>query len=198
MKPKVYDRTYFDRWYGRGKGSSRSELRRKVAVVLATAELLLDRKARNALDIGCGEARWRSELERLRPGISYLGVDPSEYVVRRFGRTRNIVYGRVGQLETLGLRRQFDIVICADVLHYVGDEEVVRGLARIRRLMRGVAFMEVFAAEDEFSGDRREWRKRPAGWYRRSFAAAGLAPCGMHCWADRRLHGVLSALERCR
>ena len=59
-------------------------------VFLGVAEYFLRRKVRSVLDIGAGEGAWRAELRRLRPSIRYTGVDPSEYVVRRHGRRRNI------------------------------------------------------------------------------------------------------------
>ena len=90
--PKIYDRTYFDRWYRQenlGIGS-RQVLVRKARLAISTAEYYLGRPIRNVLDIGCGEGVWQPVLKAERPKISYLGLDSSEYVVERFGRTRNI------------------------------------------------------------------------------------------------------------
>ena len=36
------------------------------------------------------EATWRAPLRALRPDIAYRGLDASEYVVSRYGRSRNI------------------------------------------------------------------------------------------------------------
>src|SRR4051794_10741553 len=89
---KVYDQTYFDKWYRnpRHAVTSRGELERKVALAVAVAEYYLGRKIDNVLDVGCGEGVWRAPLRKLRPGVDYLGLDSSEYVVARYGRTRNL------------------------------------------------------------------------------------------------------------
>ncbi len=67
------------------------------------AERFLERPIRSALDIGCGEGRWRAELLRLRPQLCYQGVEPSPYAVKRFGERRNILHGGFADLPELGL-----------------------------------------------------------------------------------------------
>ena len=76
---KSYDEAYYNKWYR--EPSTRvhapESVRRKVRMVASVAEYFLGRKLRTVLDIGAGEGRWRSELRRLRPGIRYIGGDPS-------------------------------------------------------------------------------------------------------------------------
>ena len=60
-----------------------------------------------------------------------MGVDPSHYVVERFGRSRNIRLGTFGHLADLALTGPFDLVVCADVVLYVSDGELRRGLDTI-------------------------------------------------------------------
>ena len=43
---------------------------------------------RAVLDVGAGEGQWRAPLIEARPRLEYVGLDPSPYVVERFGRTR--------------------------------------------------------------------------------------------------------------
>ncbi|MEO8198838.1 MAG: class I SAM-dependent methyltransferase, partial [Thermoanaerobaculia bacterium] len=118
---KAYDRAYFDRWYRRGatRIEGTAALRRRVALAVAMAERFLERPLRSALDVGCGEGRWRAELLRLRPHLRYQGVEPSHYAVKRFGARRDIVQGAFTDLAKLDLPGPFDLVICADVLHYL-------------------------------------------------------------------------------
>jgi SAM-dependent methyltransferase len=168
-----------------------------VQFVLSATEHLIGRTVRSVLDVGCGEARWMPLLRALRPRMSYTGVDASEYVVRRFGRSRHIVHGRLGELDSLGLDDPFDLVICSDVLHYLSAAEVASAARELRTRMRGVGFFELFTSADDFDGDRKEWRRRSARWYRRTFRAAGLIPCGMHLYAAPAARDALSALERC-
>lgn len=169
-----------------------------MSVALAVAEHLLGHPVRNVLDVGCGEGRWALVLRNMRPRLRYVGVDPSDYVVRRYGRSRNIVQGSLGGLARLSLGEQYDLVVCADVLHYVSAAEAMRGLRQIGALMRGVGYFEVFTREDEFSGDRKGWQSRTAAWYRRAFLLNGLIPCGMHCYVAPPLHEHVAALERGR
>ncbi len=196
--PKLYDRSYFDRWY---RGSRHAlfhlgMLPRRVQLAVAAAEYLLEHPIRSVLDVGCGEGRWRPLLLRVRPGIRYVGIDSSDYVVRRFGRLRGIRRGRVGELGGLGLRACFDLVVCSDVLHYVPAEEARRGLRAIERLLGGVAFMELFTTDDESVGDDVGFQPRSRATYSRLFREAGLVHLGLHCYAGRRLQNRLAALER--
>ena len=195
---KRYDRAYFDRWYrdpGR-RVKTPADIARGAGLVIGVAEYLLGRPARTVLDVGCGEGGWRQALRRLRPGIRYTGVDPSEYVVERFGKRRNIRLGSFGTLDALSLPGGYDVIICADMLNYVPTPELVRGLRHVSELLFGVAYLQVYASRDAVEGDRREWHDRPASRYRRLFAAAGLAACGLHCYAGASIAADLTALEK--
>jgi SAM-dependent methyltransferase len=183
---KVYDQTYFNRWY-RDPGdrvSTRESLVRKVRMAVSVTEFLLGREIRSVLDVGCGEAPWFRVLKRLRPKARYVGVDSSEYVVERFGDERNIRQGSLGTLNALKSLRRSDLVVCADVLQYVETRDVERGLRAIRKLLGGVAYVEAFTTEDEMEGDRVDWHERSAAEYRRLFRRAGLTQCGPYCYTN--------------
>lgn len=186
---KTYDQRYFDRWYrGRSPIVSEAELRRKAETAVALAEYFLRRAVHNVIDIGCGEAAWLMPLRAMRPRVRYAGFDPSEYAVAAFGASRNIRRGSFADLDSLGIRERFDLLICADVLHYLEDDEILRGLPAAVRLMRGVAFLEVITREDSVHGDTLGLKRRPARWYRQAFADAGLSQVGPYTWMrnDRR------------
>ena len=198
MREKRYDRAYFERWYHhpRTRIKTRAEVSRKVRLAVGVAEYLLDRPVRSVLDVGCGEGVWRAPLRRLRPSLRYVGVDPSEYVVARYGARRGIVRGDIARLGELGLNGRFDLVVCCDVLNYLDAATLARGLRSVRDLMGGVAYLELFDADDEMSGDTRGWHRRPAGYYRRLFRRLGLRSCGMHCYVGEALAPSVSSLER--
>jgi SAM-dependent methyltransferase len=195
--PTRFDRAYFDRWYRnpRTRVLDRAEVARRATMLTAIAEYLLERRVRSALDIGCGEANWRAPLLELRPRLRYVGVDPSQYAVRRFGRSRNIILGSTETLEMLPLRRPFDIVIASGVLNFLADAPLSRALRAIARLTNGVAFLELFTTSDDVIGDTRGWKRRSELYYRRVLNAAGLTPCGPHCYVPRALAQTLAALE---
>ncbi|HEY6985648.1 MAG TPA: class I SAM-dependent methyltransferase [Rhodanobacteraceae bacterium] len=196
--PKTYDHAYFDKWYRHPRHAvgSRSELERKVALAVAVAEYYLGRRIESVLDVGCGEAPWRAPLRSLRPRAEYRGLDASAYVVRRYGRRRNIGLARFAQLAELRFDRRFDLIVCSDVLHYLKPAEIRDGLAGVADMLEGVAFLETFTSRDNVVGDRHGYVARSPAWYLRMFEDAGLLPCGSHCYLGFRLMRSVAALER--
>lgn len=195
-----FDRAYFDRWYRhpRHRIATKAEIRRRVALALGAAEWVLGRAVRHVLDVGCGEALWRAPLVVLRPGVSYQGVDPSPYVVRRYGRRRRIRHGSFGELGALRLRAAYDLIICADVLHYLAAAEVRAGLAGLAARLGGVAYLPVVTSSDDVEGDVRGVVRRSPAWHRACFRDAGLVPIGLECYVRREALDGLTALERWR
>jgi SAM-dependent methyltransferase len=195
---KKYDEAYYERWYR----SSRRVVTpgatlRKARLALAAAEFVLGREVRSVLDVGCGEGLWRRILKKARPNIAYTGVDSSEYVVRRYGKRRNIVLGTLGSLHQIGLRGKFDLIICVDVAAYIPTPELQRGLTTMRRLARGIAYIDAYTVADEFVGDLDGWHHRSEATYRSMLAKAGLVACGLNCWMPRSETYRMSALEMC-
>ncbi len=183
---KQYDRAYFDRWYrSRRRVITPESTRRNAALALAITEVLLERRVRTVLDIGCGEGQWRAVLRRMRPGLRWTGLDPSDYVARRFGRRRNIRQAGFADLPELGLRGKFDLIVCSNVIHYVPTPDLQRGLQTIAEHLGGVAWLEVHTSDDPVTGDVEEMHLRSERQYRRLFKRAGLAAVGMHCWVPQ-------------
>ena len=150
------------------------------------------------LDVGCGEGTWRAPLKRMRPGLRYVGVDSSEYVIARFGKRRGIrmgTFGALGEIER-SLRGPFDVIVCCDVLQYVPASDLKTGLRSIATLLSGVAYLEAYTSGDSIEGDRRAWHHRRAGEYRRGFGRAGLTSVGMHCWVGEVWAVGAAELER--
>lgn len=198
MNAKKYDRAYFDRWYRDPAHRVRAtgETVRKVNMVVALAEYYLGRSIANVLDIGCGEGVWRAPLLRLRPGIEYLGLDSSEYAIRRFGRSRNLHMARFADLAELRFERRFDLIVCSDVAHYLRAPELRGGLSGFPELLEGLAFIELFTSRDAVAGDVAGFIARTPAWYRREFAAAGLMACGSHSYLAPHLMRSVCELER--
>ena len=193
---KTYDRAYFDKWYRRSEVGGNARLARKVALAVATAEYHLERPLRSVLDIGCGEGAWRAPLLKLRPRVEYLGFDGSEYAIRRYGPSRNIHYARFGDFEYLRPCPPVDLLVCSDVLHYIGTRELDRGLPGLADLCGGVAFIEMFAREDAAIGDEDGFQARPARFYRERLGKLGFVQIGSYGWLSPRIASHASALER--
>lgn len=193
---KTYDRAYFDRWY-RGPDAPRgdAELRRSALLAVAVAESVLNRGLRSVLDVGAGEGRWQPILYELRPEASYIGIEPSRYAVERFGETRNLRQGTFEELNLHTFDQPFDLVVCADVLHYLSSAQILAGINELADLVGGAAFLEVFTDEDPAQGDREGFRERPAEWYRTTFRKSGLRPLGMQMWIHEELVSGLDDME---
>jgi SAM-dependent methyltransferase len=185
---KKYDREYYRRWYRdpSTRIGTAETARRKARLAVSAAEFMLGRTIETVLDIGCGDGPWLAALNKLRPRIEYLGVDPSQYVVERLGERHDVRLGTLGELANLKLERPFDLIICADVIQYVEDKDLRRGLVEIHRLTGGVAYIEAFTVEDNMEGDRDGWIDRSEKTLRRFFRDAGLTHCGFYCWIDER------------
>jgi predicted TPR repeat methyltransferase len=192
---KQYDQAYFQHWYRKAGLHDGARLRRKVALAVAMAEHYLERPIRSVLDIGCGEGAWRAPLLALRPRIDYLGFDSSEYAVRRYGRRRNLHLARFGDFAWLRPCAPVDLLVCSDVLHYLPSRELLRGLPGLAELCGGVAFLELFTAEDAFDGDHEGFQVRPARWYRRHFNAAGFTAIGSQAWLASPLKTHATTME---
>lgn len=194
---KRYDRRYFDHWYREGDaGVGRAALlQRKVALAVAMAENYLDRPLQSVLDVGCGEGVWRAPLLKLRPKLDYLGVDSSEYVVARYGMQRNLRLARFGQLGELRFGPPVDLLVCADVLHYLPATELHRGLSGFAEICHGMAYVETFCRGDAVEGDEHDFIPRTAAFYRRAMATAGFTACGSHGYLAPTLADDAVALE---
>lgn len=194
---KRYDRAYFDRWYrGRHRVNSEAEVRRKVTMAVTTAEYFLRRPLRSVLDVACGEGVWRTHLDLLRPRLRYLGLDPSEYAVERYGKERNLRQASFAGLASLRLRGSFDLVVCSDAMHYMDEKELRAGLPELVRLAGGTLYLEILTKEDSIIGDLQDFHQRPARWYRTLFEAHGLSQVGPYTWIAPQLVDETAELER--
>ena len=198
-RPKRFDQHYYVRFYRdpATRVLAPAERRRRVAAVVALAEHHLGRRLRSALDVGCGAGLWGRELVRLRPGLRYLGFDPSPAAVALAPRGLEVRRGGIEALDALGSAR-FDLVVCADVLHYLDAGAVRAALPALARRARGPLYLEVLTSAERVAGDRRGLRRRAPVWYLRLFATAGLVPAGLHLYLPPALADLPAALELAR
>lgn len=84
------------------------------------------------LDLGCGTGR---NLERLRPGVRAIGVDPCLDSLRKARLRASSVFLVRARAEALPFRDgAFDTVLSG--LVFCSVEDVTRGLAEVRRVLR--------------------------------------------------------------
>ena len=179
-----YDRAYFDRWYRDPKTrvKSQSGIRRKAALALSVAEYYLERPVRTVLDVGCGEGNWLPAVISLRPKIRYTGVDASTYAVDRFGKKRNIRLGSFATLDEIGLKEDYDLIVCSDTLFYLPLTELEQGIASLAHRSAGVAFLELYTGEDSLIGDFPNAGLQSASFYRKMLTRHGFLSVGSHCY----------------
>ncbi len=164
--PPAFDRAYYRRYYHDPKTAvtSKAEMAargRMIAAIVAYAGL----PVRHILDAGCGLGLLRPSLGRGFPGAAYHGLETSAYLCARYGWAQ-------GSVIDWRSRRRFDLVVCYDVLQYLGDRDAARALANLARLCRGALYFGALTQDDWQDGaaDRqrsdRKVRMRPAAWYR--------------------------------
>ena len=126
-------------------------------------------EAADEAERGCDEAaldgvrlgeRAMRDHEQYAPAQRERGVDPSEYVVRKYGKRRNIRLGGFEDVARLDVGRGFDLIVCADMLQYIATPALERGIRHLASLLHGVAFLEAYTSGDDMEGDLEGWHFR--------------------------------------
>lgn len=172
----TFDRDYYQRFYfdPRTAVTTVRETRARARLIAAYAEHI-GMPVRRILDAGCGTGMLRAPLLRLIPNATYVGLEVSEYLCKRYGWEQ-------GELQSYRTNTVYDLVICYDVLQYLDDADAKRAMTNLARLTRGVLYFTALTLRDwrENCDQRRtdpDVYLRPAEWYRvrlrRFFREAG-------------------------
>jgi len=161
-----FDSTFYRRFYvdPRTRVTSAAEMTIR-AQAIAAAVRYLEIPVKRILDAGCGLGWMRKPLLRALPGASYLGVEVSEHLCRRYG-------WKQGSLDSFTAPGQFDLIVCYDVLQYMPDRAASAAIANLARLSRGAFYCHAPTLEDwQRNADRScsdsDIHLRPAAWYRK-------------------------------
>jgi 2-polyprenyl-3-methyl-5-hydroxy-6-metoxy-1,4-benzoquinol methylase len=159
-----YRRFYID---PRTRVTSAAEMKRR-AQTIAMLVRHLDIPVKRILDAGCGLGLMRTPLLRALPGSSYLGVEVSEHLCKRYG-------WKQGSLDEFTAPGQFDLIVCYDVLQYMRDRAAAHAIENLARLSRGAFYFHVPTLEDwRRNADRScsdgDIHLREAAWYRTRLA----------------------------
>ncbi len=78
---------------------------------------------RSILDVGCGEGSLLASLARSHPGAALAGVEISENAVAL--AQRGLPGADISRLDVAAARlpRTFDLVVCADVIEHIADDQ---------------------------------------------------------------------------
>jgi SAM-dependent methyltransferase len=189
----AFDQDYYQRFYynPRTAVTSRAEMRARGRMIAACVEYV-GLPVKSILDAGCGVGLLKAPLTRAFPAARYVGLEYSEYLCKRYG-------WRQGSVATLRTRERFDLVVCYDVLQYLGVPEARRAIANLARVCRGALYFGALTTEDwrdncDQSRTDRIPGLRPGGWYRRELKRA-FRPVGCGVWLKRGVNLTLWDLD---
>lgn len=162
---------------------------RLIAAVLAHAGV----PVRSILDAGCGIGLLRRPFAELLPRARYVGLDASAYLCGRYGW----VHGSVAEYRP---RAPADLVVCYDVLQYLGDREAGRAIANFKRLTRSALYVSALTQKDwrencDRSRTDRGVHLRDGDWYRRRLRR-DFRYLGLGVWLRKGASAILWDLER--
>ena len=189
----AFDQDYYQRFYynPRTAVTSRAEMRARGRMIAACVEYV-GLPVKSILDAGCGVGLLKAPLTRAFPAARYVGLEYSEYLCKRYG-------WRQGSVATLRTRERFDLVVCYDVLQYLGAPEARRAIANLSRVCRGALYFGALTTEDwrqncDQSRTDRIPGLRPGAWYRRELNRA-FRPVGCGVWLKRNVNLTLWDLD---
>jgi 2-polyprenyl-3-methyl-5-hydroxy-6-metoxy-1,4-benzoquinol methylase len=189
----AFDQDYYQRFYynPRTAVTSRAEMRARGRLIAACVEYV-GLPVKSILDAGCGVGLLKGPLTRAFPAARYVGLEYSEYLCKRYG-------WRQGSVASLRTRERFDLVVCYDVLQYLGVPEARRAIANLARVCRGALYFGALTTEDwrdncDQSRTDRIPGLRPGAWYRRELKRA-FRPVGCGVWLKRNVNLTLWDLD---
>jgi len=189
----AFDREYYQRFYfnPRTAVTSKAEMGARARLIAGCVEYL-GLPVGKILDAGCGIGLLRTPLKRALRRAHYVGLEPSEYLCRRYGWHQ-------GSIETWRTRERFDLVICYDVLQYLSAAQARRAIANLARLGRGALYFGALTSEDwrdncDQSRTDRIPGLRSGRWYRQELSRAFM-PIGCGMWLKRDLPLTLWNLD---
>ncbi len=165
MPSKQFDPAFYSRFYvnPRTRVTTREEMTVRARAVAALATHL-DIPVRRILDAGCGLGWMRAPLIKAFPLATYVGLEVSEHLCRRYGWTQ-------ASLATFRARSGFDLIICYDVMQYLPERDAASAMRNLGRLSRGALYFHAPTLEDwRGNADRScsdgDIHLRSAAWYR--------------------------------
>ena len=191
---QVFDEAYYERFYRSARTRAEApqdSLRRAAFITSYLAHIGLP--VLSVLDIGCGLGRTLAEVQTACPMAHCTGVEVSEYLCREHGWIR-------GSVLDYRAEEPFDLVICNDVLQYLGHADARAAIVNLAALCRGALYFGALTREDwEENCDRArtdgEVCLRSTRWYRRQLRR-DFIPIGGGVFLRRPEAVTLWSLER--
>lgn len=162
-----FDEAYYERFYRdpSTRAATPREVTRHIQFVVAYLAHL-EVPIRSVLDLGCGIGMMRDALAIAAPMARYQGVENSEFACHTYGWEH-------GSVIDYRSRRRHDLVICHDVIQYLGNRDAAEAIDNLARLSTHALLLAVLTREDHAEGtcdpQRTDLavRLRSTSWYRR-------------------------------
>ena len=160
----------------------------RLARVARIHDQLLDRAritdGQQVLEIGCGTGNLLTALGRRRPELATVGIDPDPAALRRARRKAArrrlpIRYDRAFAGELPIADDSFDRVLSSFMLHHLDDEERMRALREVRRVLRPGGELHVVDVDGTPAGDGRTPRHPRVAASRPELVLAALREAGL-------------------
>ena len=193
MNADRFDKAYYDRYY-RNPGTrvcSPGEVQRQGDFVAAYLRHL-EVPVRSVIDIGCGLGRLLSTLAEAFPKAHALGVESSAYLCAELG-------WESGALPDYPTHRQYDLVVCYDVLSYLEDDDAAEAIKALGELTRQALYFGTLTLEDRELCDPvrtdTDVYLRSNRWYRRRLGRY-FEPVGGGVWLRKPVQAFIWTLDR--
>ena len=193
MNADRFDKAYYDRYY-RNPGTrvcSPGEVQRQGDFVAAYLRHL-EVPVRSVIDIGCGLGRLLSTLAEAFPKAHALGVESSAYLCAELG-------WESGALPDYPTHRQYDLVVCYDVLSYLEDDDAAEAIKALGELTRQALYFGTLTLEDRELCDPvrtdTDVYLRSNRWYRRRLGRYFEA-VGGGLWLKKPIQAFIWTLDR--
>ena len=190
----TFDSSYFRKYYfdKATRVTTAAEMRGRaqlIAAILRHAGI----PVRSILDAGCGIGLLREPFAAALPRARYKGLEASEYLCGRYRWIK-------GSVVDFAPRSASDLVVCYDVLQYLGDRDAASAIGNLAKLTRAAVYVSALTLEDwRANCDRtltdRAVHLRPGEWYRRRLRRR-FNYLGFGVWLRKDVSAILWDLER--
>ena len=194
MRNEKFDRSYFERYYGKQPIHTVNEI---AHLATAVHEMLAWWAApvRSVLEVGAGRGDWGNWYRTLHPTVRVTSTDVSEHSCATFGHKRR-------DIAQWAPKRPFDLVICTDVLQYLDDRAAARAVRNLTAATRTCLYFDALTSFDakhtvERSKTDLSVTLRTGDWYRQRLSR-GFTQAGAGLWIRKGSTVVLHELERLR
>ena len=193
MNPPRFDKAYYDRYYRNPatRVCSPREVQRQGDFIAAYLRHL-EVPVKSMLDIGCGLGRLLAALRSAFPKARTMGVESSSYLCDALG-------WETGSLPDFPTARQYDLVICYDVLSYLEDDPAAEAIKTLGKLTRRALYFGALTLEDRDLCDPvrtdTDVHLRTNRWYRRRLGRH-FEPVGGGLWLKKPVEAFIWTLDR--